>query len=422
MLALLVVSLMACRSETAVPTPATSISEPVITQELAATKTPLPTATKISPLPTTEINSGVETATTIASSELEATQEISRALPLWILKPGANILLLVSQENQTISLLNVDSGELHVTFAQAYGEPQWFWDNGRYYLKFGSDDPKFLDLTTRNYVTLPSKGSDVVSPDGRYGARFEKREDQSELVKIINYELQTEVELPNPFHNYQTREEEFVEYARAFWSPDGAFLSVVYFTHYYSDNEDTHLAIYTPTGELFRQYTNVSPTVYKPWSPVSPYRILFTGQRSVPPCILEIVGNQQTCLATIAEWADEQVVVPSFYTWSPNGKQISFDYSTDRPSTGLCYYVITREELVCPVKTEDLFFDKQFFVRKHYWSPDGRYLVLFFDNLGIIDVVGTVKAAVVNIETGDIQFIEGDYSFPYDDPWRPLMP
>lgn len=429
----LLICLIGCGSETAVLTPTVSIPRPTNIHEVVAIQTPLPTVTSTPLVPAPEISSNVETATptvevisepaTVPPSPELGALDISRSLPSWILDSEANILLLGSQENQTLTLLNADSGELHIASAKANEmEPQWFWDDGGYYLKSGSAGHQFLDLSTGNYVTLPSEGSDIVSPDGRYGARIEKREDQSELVKIIDYELETEVELSNPFRNYQTRDEEFNEYVRVFWSPDGAFLSVVYMKHYYSDNEDSHLAIYTPSGELFRRYTNVTPAIYKPWNPVRPYRILYTGQRYVPPCILDIVDNQQTCLSVIDEWADQQAVVPSFYTWSSDGEQISFVYSSDRPNTGLCYYVVATEELVCLITTEDLFFDKQFFARKLYWSPDGQYLVIFFDTLGFIDVVGTVKAAVVNIETSDIQFIDGDYSFPYYDPWRPPIP
>ena len=420
--------LMGCGSETAVHAPTASVPQPTNTQEAAATPTLLPTATRTPPISPTEISANTETeaptakpATATSSPAPEATLDIRRSLPPWILDPEANILLLGSQENQTITLLNADSGELYTASAPAYEmRPEWFWDDGNYYLNAGATGRKFLNLATGEYVTIPSEGPDIASPNGRYAARIENREDPSELVKIIDYELGTEVELVNPFRDYQTRDEEFVEYARVFWSPDGLFLAVVYFKHYYSDNEDRNLAIYTPSGELFRQKTSLTPELSKPWNPIRPYRILYYGRRS--PCILEVANNQQTCLSVIADWAEQQVIVPTFYTWSPDGEKISFVYSSDRPNTGLCYYEVATEELVCPITTEDLFFSRQFFARKHYWSPDGKFLVLFFDRLGIIDVVGTVKVAVVNIETDNIQFIDGDYSFPYNDPWRPPIP
>ena len=426
----LLICLMGCGSETAVPTPTSSIPQPTNTQE--ATAKPLPSATSTQPVSPTEISTNAETATPTVELAAEpatatpppapeATLDISRSLPPWILEPEANILLLGSQEDQTITLLNADSGELYTAAAPAYEmQPQWFWNDGNYYLNAGASGRKFLDLVTSEYVTIPAEGPDIVSPNGRYAARIEKREDRSELVKIIDYELETEVELANPFRDYQTRDETFNEYVQVYWSPDGAFLAVVYFKHYYSDNEDRNLAIYTPSGELFRQNTSLTPELSKPWNPIRPYRILYYGRRS--PCILEVVDNEQTCLSVIAEWAEQQVVVPTFYTWSPDGEKISFVHSSDRPNTGLCYYEVATEELVCPITTEDLFFGRQFFARKHYWSPDGKFLVLFFDRLGIIDVVGTVKVAIVNIETGDIQFIDGDYSFPFDDPWRPTIP
>lgn len=428
------ICLMGCGSETAVPTLSSSIPQPIISEELATTQTATPVAPGTPPFPPTEISLNAETVTptvesisesaiTTPSPGPEATLDISRSLPPWILDPGANILLLGSQENQTIALLNADSGELHIASAPAYEmQPEWFWDDGDYYLRYETTGSKYLDLATGRYVTIPSAGADFVSPNGRYAARIENREDQSEQVKIIDSELGTEVELVNPFREYQTRDETFNEYVQVFWSPDSAFLAVVYTKHYYSDNEDRNLAIYTPAGELFRQYTNVTPVVHQPWSPAGSYRILYSSGQYGSPCILDLVEDQQICLSVIDEWADQQNFVPSFNTWSPSGDRISFVYSGDDSISGLCYYEIATEELACPITSDDLMFDNQIYAWKQFWSPDGRYLALFYETPGFEDVAGAVRVAVVNIETENIQFIEGNYANPISNPWRPPIP
>jgi hypothetical protein len=62
------------------------------------------------------------------------------------------------------------------------------------------------------------------------------------------------------------------------------------------------------------------------------------------------------------------------------------------------------------------------FARMQYWSPDGKYLVLFFDRIGIIDVVGYIRVVVIDIANQNLQFLEGEFSWPYTNPWRPLLP
>ena len=97
-------------------------------------------------------------------------------------------------------------------------------------------------------------------------------------------------------------------------------------------------------------------------------------------------------------------------------------YLSERPVTGLCYYELTTNTLVCPVSNDDLWLDKQLFARIQFWSPDGKYLVLFFDKLGIMDVVGAQKVAVFNVDSQSFQILEGEYLWPSGDPWRPSIP
>ena len=202
------------------------------------------------------------------------------------------------------------------------------------------------------------------------------------------------------------------------------FLAVRYEKHYYSDNSDQNSAIYTPDGEIFRQYAYMNPVWRDPWSPVGPNKILFTeGHSYAPsPCILEVIANKKACLEIVDDWATGQNVSLFGYTWSPSGNQISFIYENDLPNSGLCYFDLATENITCPVTSTDLLFDKQMFARSYFWSPDGKYLVLFFDEVGIGDVIGPQRVVVVNVANQNLQFLEGEFSWPYGDPWRPLLP
>jgi hypothetical protein len=58
---------------------------------------------------------------------------------------------------------------------------------------------------------------------------------------------------------------------------------------------------------------------------------------------------------------------------------------------------------------------------KFIWSPDSKYLVLFFDHIGFIDVIGVQRVAVINVETHVIQLLDGEYLWPFSNPWRPQI-
>jgi hypothetical protein len=146
-----------------------------------------------------------------------------------------------------------------------------------------------------------------------------------ELVTIIDRETGTESELVNPFLHLQSRDEAFIESVWAmYWSPDGAYLSVLYDKHYYSDNYDRNLAIYRPTGEIVRQYVDMDTSWGNPWSPIAPYRILYFDGWT--PCILEVTEDRRKCLEIIDDWLINQDVSPFHYIWSPDGNKISFVY------------------------------------------------------------------------------------------------
>jgi hypothetical protein len=140
-------------------------------------------------------------------------------------------------------------------------------------------------------------------------------------------------------------------------------------------------------------------------------------------CILEIVENKRICLELIDEWLASQNVIPLNFDWSPDGTRVSYIYhNSETSNTGLCYFELATENIVCPITPSDLQLNEQMFARRKFWSPDGKYLVLFFDSIGYSDVIGSVGVIVIDIENQNSWFIEGEYPWPFSDPWRPPIP
>jgi len=411
---------------------AVSATVTIQTKELLVTPTRIATVTNMPDPTITATQSVVPTETPRlidviqpTSTPIPSATAVSFDLPGWIMEPSANILLLGNKETHTLNIVNVDTGDQYEIYVDVDGlEPAWFWQEGRTLLslKLPTFGQAAIDVMTGEVVKLSSVNRDVISPNGRYAAHTITRGESSGLVTIIDYETGTETELDNPFLHYQRLNEEFTERAYAsYWSPDGAFLSVLYDKHYYSDNYDRNLVIYTPSGEIYRQYTNMDTSWTNPWASDLPYRILYTENQYVPPCILEVTENKRTCLESIDEWASSRQVRLFNYNWSPDGDRISFVYGNSE-LTGLCYYELATQNLVCPVSAKDLQLDEQLFARIQFWSPDGKYLVLFFDEFGFIDVVGAQKVGIINIDNQSFRILEGEYSWPLRDPWRPQIP
>ena len=99
--------------------------------------TPTMTSTSLQPTlitSTPALTSDVEEE--VASSTLQLTPTPNLlTLPDWVTEPDANILLLGSKENQTLTIVDVDTGEQYNISANldVFG-PSWFWYNGSYYL------------------------------------------------------------------------------------------------------------------------------------------------------------------------------------------------------------------------------------------------------------------------------------------------
>jgi hypothetical protein len=261
---------------------------------------------------------------------------------------------------------------------------------------------------------------DTISPNGRYQAKI-LLENGEVHITVLDQDSNSTTNLINPFLDHTTRDEDFNEYAVAHWSPDSEFLSVQYEKHYYSDNYDRNLVIYKPTGEIFRQYTKMDAGWRDPWSPTAPYKILSTN-RAIP-CILNVIENEKTCLEEIGEWRVSENTLPFHYVLSPDGNQLSFIHNnSDMPKTGLCYIELTTHDIKCFITPDELHNDQQLFSTVQYWSPDGNYIVVFFDKFGAYsDVFGeSNKVAVVNIDGNNLQLLEGEYKPPMGNPWRSI--
>lgn len=419
--------LTACSTSKPEPTKlATTVNTPIATNTVTQptqTLTPTNTTTPI-PHPTKNPTSTPETITSIDLSPTP-TATPTFILPNWITEPSANILLLGNQQTNNLEIYNIDTGEIHEINVEIDTlEPFWFWQDDHFLLgiKYLGSSDRALDPKTGQIVQLPRKSQKIVSPNNRHEAQISKQENRSELVSIVDYETNVEVELANPFEHSQSRDETFIESAIPSWSPDGSFLSVLYTKHYYSDNMDYNLVIYTPSGEIYRQYANRRPiSWFNPWTPVEPHRIFYIERSRA--CVIDIIENNDSCLEAIDEWLANRDVVLLNHDWSPDGTHISFIYNNlEIPDTGLCYLELATDKIECPIKTDVLQLDKQMFARRTFWSPDSKYIVLFFDSIGYSEhIIGSVGAVVVNTESHDFEFIEGKFSWPYAYPWRPSV-
>ena len=435
---IVLMGLGACVTKTAVPATTSPTQAPVVTEMSTAvasqptlppsTATPAPKATSTPSITPTETFMETPTETDAIQTATPMNTAKPTVYPDWISAPDANILLLRKSKSSNSMLFNVDTGEWHnIRMNIGDFDPWWLWLGNRFFLSPRGPSPsqKVLDITTGKFVNLPDVDPhrDTLSPDGRYMARIATQEDRSQFMTIVDQESGAETELYNPFFHYKTLNETFIESAIAHWSPDGAFLSVLYDKHYYSDNSDHNLVIYTPSGEIFRQYTNVSISWSDPWNPVYPNKFLITRSYSKSPCVLDVVENQKTCLDVLDAWAESQNVWLYHHFWSPDGDKISYVYQNgDEIKTGLCYFELATENVVCPITADDLRFDEQLWVRIQYWSPDGKYLVLFFNRMGATDSPRPLKAAVVSIDDHSFHILEGEYSWPNGNPWRPPIP
>jgi hypothetical protein len=130
-------------------------------------------------------------------------------------------------------------------------------------------------------------------------------------------------------------------------------------------------------------------------------------------------------LETIAEWAENQNVWLYNFIWSPDSSKISFLHASQEEwmnNNGVCYIELTTKEILCPVIPDNLQPEEKKYPRAHFWSPDGRYLALFFDKYGYSDVRGDLGVAIVTGDGQNFQILGRVFSWPYSNPWRPPIP
>ncbi|MDA0246019.1 MAG: hypothetical protein OT477_21620 [Chloroflexi bacterium] len=399
---------------------------PTPSRELVLINTPIPTPTPVISSTETPLPTAIILPTSIFTPTPNPTPTpILINLPTWIIEPSANILLLGNYNPKTITVVNVDTQELHNIPVEANEYYLgWQWQDNRLWLRTSlqdsTDKMNVIDIMTGELTELSITRQSTISPNGRYVAQSIRQENGVDFVTITDYETGTKRELVNPFSHLQSRDERFNEYVISmYWSPDSSFLSVLYEKHYYSDNYDRHLAIYTSSGEIFQQYANTNLSIGNPWA--TPHKVLATNGWT--PCILEITEGTKVCLESVKEWFVNQNTSPSNYIWSPDGERISFIHADpDMRTTGMCYIELETEDIVCPVSSEDFRLETQMYLRFQFWSSDAKYLVLFSDSHGIPDVIGSMKVAVLDVDDQGFWLLEGEYSWSFYNPWRPLIP
>jgi hypothetical protein len=340
--------------------------------------------------------------------------------PAWISDPATNVLLLESYDLPKLILINADTGERYeIDIDDTDNRPGWLWQGSSYYIDVGSEITNgmmnVINVQTGEEEILAIADEGILSADGRHTVHIAHHENL-DFVTLVDRETGIETQLSNPLNQPDNRE--YWVYADVNWSPDGLFLAVEYAKFYNDDSSGGHvLAIYTTSGELFRQYDKMSLAWRDPWSPVSPYRLLYI-ERGVP-CILEVVANQHTCLEVIDDWAGNSS--KGNFVWAPDGSKISFiHWNEEATNNGLCYLELINEEIFCPITPSDWQIEARMFPWAHFWSPDGRYLVLFFDSFGLgSDVFGKQGVIVVRSDGRNKQILNPEFRWPHGNPWRP---
>jgi hypothetical protein len=420
--------LMSCQKETPVIppqtiTPATTIHS---TRELGTpTNIPAkPTATVVLSLPiATSTSSNVLLSPT--TSPNQGTPTITAHLdeydiPDWVLDTSASVLLVGKHSPELITLFNVDTYELYEFISPFLNpNPVWRVENNQLLL---SDANNAIDVRTNELQSVEEQNPDIVSPNGRYIAYVDKLDTDVEEVVVTNAESNESVRLFNPF--LPTKDMDFYESVQVHWSPNSDFISVRYYKRYDDDSGEHNLVIYTSEGQIFRQYARRDiPWLNDPWNSTQPYKVLYLNDSNAwLPCILDIANDIDSCLDSVYAWAKEENVSLRNFVWSPNGTKISFVYGGGAGKTGFCYFDLVTNNQTCPVNEKYLFWDRQYFSRFHYWSSNDRYVALFVDDIGFMDVVGSIKIVVFDIETEEIHPLEGEYYWPKGDPWRPSVP
>lgn len=344
---LLLIGLMmvaiSCAPDTSVPATlaVTRVAVVMVTNTVVSSPTPTTTPTVIiSPTPETTPTAAATNLPVIVLTNTPrptftphpTPTPIFYDLPAWVNNPDMNILLVGStRDDGTITLFNADTGQQFEIYVDVRDlSPTWLWQEGNHFLSPTTPraSQPVINIETGELISLSHFNQDKISPNGRYAAHMTRLENSSEIVIITDQETGLETTLNNPFLDLSR--DDYEMFADTHWSSDGALLAVLYRKWYDDDHNDSDLAVYTPSGELFRQYGNVDTMWNNSWSPTLPYKILYAdghNYSSNMPCILDIITNQRTCLETVAEWVENKKVwLHTFFIWSSDGSKISFGH------------------------------------------------------------------------------------------------
>ncbi len=372
-------------------------------------------------------------------------------LPEWVADPAVNVLLLSTADmrgrNNAVTLFNAMTGERFDIPVSERLFPEWVKTDDGLYIDFGdslfADAPpltvhKINVLTEQIYqyaspVNITSNARHFASPDGRYQVRVVEDENIPAVATLINQETGEEVELADPFNG------EYADGTNVAWSFDGQIVAIERFrrvedpAEFYGVRAEPALAVFSQDGTLLTQYNNLEHTGLK-WSPTLPYHLLYPAYdlNEGPPCILDVLAGDYSCVETVAQWRDEQEVEIGVFNWSPDGSKVGFVYWSG--TSGFCYVELATEAITCPVTRDDLQIEAYLErfgmedgvaylnIRNYEWSPDSQFIALTVapapppsdDGMG-------ATVAVAEISGENLRVIV-DGSLPYYNPWRPPIP
>lgn len=202
-----------------------------------------------------------------------------------------------------------------------------------------------------------------------------------QTTQITNITTGKITPLPDPFHGT------YPSIGAVAWSSTGNLLAINRYVRFEEgqrpDGVTRALIIYTPAGDVYRIYPDVSARL---WSPTSDDFMLFSrydGTDTPAVCIINIQTSNINCLDTLIDWlnAKGMRLDRDQLQWAPDGQKISFAYSDEyQAASGLCYLTVATDEIFCPYEAVQAEWSDATYVVEHAWSPDGQYLSLLLNS------------------------------------------
>lgn len=348
-------------------------------------------------------------------------------LPSWVSAGDSNVLLSIGSDEtdkfDRIVLINAESGD---RFEFAVPGQVWRagWISGAEGLAVGFERTVYGDRQStyvydeRLYVESGLTTSVLVSDrpssrvrelgNGNLVARV-SNEDSRVSVLIRNTTTGTEVTLGDPFDG------QYPDAIDAEWSKSGAWLAVTRYK--YADEPykraASGTAIYTRDGSIYRLYDGVSSPI---WSMVNESEILYAKSHEYwdqSPCIVDVVGNETTCLGLVDEWREARGVGVNTIRWVPTQNAVSFLY-WGSATGGICTVSVDSGNLQCPITKAQIGVNT--FVVRYEWSPDGNRLWMEIDEAGPLSDDRTMSQLATISADGSSYKVWGK---SYGQEWRP---